>query len=128
LIIPALAAFILAGAGAVSAQQTSAPGRRTVELFGYGWDGGFTVGPDGKARLATYPRVQRVIAGSPAEAAGLRVGDELVVVDGRDGKQPPLFDHARAGTRVLLRIRRGDEEREISFVPRRAARVPSGGS
>jgi S1-C subfamily serine protease len=118
-------------AGAAAAQQASSAAtqrRGTVELFGYGWEGGIAVGPDGKPRLASYPRVRRVIAGSPAEAAGLRVGDQVVNVDGRDGKEPPLFEHARVGTRVVLRIRRGDEEREISFVPRRAAPAAPGGS
>ncbi|HET7230041.1 MAG TPA: PDZ domain-containing protein [Longimicrobium sp.] len=102
-----------------SAQEAvTAPGRPSVIEFSYGWNGGITLGPGGKARVASYPRVVTVAPSSPAAAAGLRAGDMIVSVDGRDGMSTPLFENVRAGRAVVLRIRRGDEEREIRFVPR----------
>ncbi len=113
------AATMLAGhARSAAAQEAAPPIRPTVVEFRYGWTGGISMGPDGTARVSTYPRIVDVVPSSPAAQAGLRVGDTILSVNGRDGLNPPLFEGVRAGARVVMRIRRGDEEREISFVPR----------
>jgi C-terminal processing protease CtpA/Prc len=102
-----------------SSQEVTAPVRgRSVIEFTYGWDGGFSRGADGNVRMRDYPSVKAVVAGSPAARAGLRVGDLIVSSNGRDGRTPPLFEGIRPGTQVVLRIRRGDDEREITFVAR----------
>jgi hypothetical protein len=55
-------------------------------------------------------KVGRVLAKGPAEAAGLRPGDVLVGIDGREvrdlGSFYPLLSTYKPGERVLLRIRR----------------------
>jgi hypothetical protein len=39
----------------------------------------------------------------------------IVSVNGRDGRQSPLFRDLRPGSTIVMRVRRGDEEREIRF-------------
>jgi len=87
--------------------------------FSYGWTEGPIVKPDGTAQFENYPVVKDVTPDSPASEAGVRSGDVIVSVNGRDGRSPPLFNNVRPEEPVVLRVRRGDEEREIRFVPRR---------
>lgn len=70
----------------------------------------------GPNREYTHPTVLRLASGSTAEAAGLQVGDTIVSVDGRDTRQPPMFADDSPGVRHLMRIRRGGEEMELTFV------------
>jgi regulator of sigma E protease len=64
------------------------------------------------------PIVGAVDAGSPAEKAGLRPGDEIVSID---GKALPSWEQAqyhivlRPERSLAMRVRRGGEEREISL-------------
>ena len=89
----------------------------------------FTVVP---ARLAEYeigdagiyprllPRIAQLVAGAPAAEAGLRVGDEVRVVDGRSlANAAELIAHieTRAGTPVRLEIVRGGAPLAITVVP-----------
>jgi C-terminal processing protease CtpA/Prc len=62
------------------------------------------------------PTVSLVEPGSPAALAGLRVGDAIVELNGVDTRGTPLFASREPGTRYLLRIRRGNEEREVALV------------
>ena len=105
------------------AQSESSPARRpSVVEFRYAWGGGIVRGADGTIRVPSYPHVLDVVPSSPAAQAGLRAGDQIVAVNGRDGMHPPLFEDVRVGTRVVLRVRRDDEEREITFIPREPQR------
>jgi hypothetical protein len=58
-------------------------------------------------------RVEAVYGGGPAERAGIRVGDEILSVDGHSTKSPalgPVYGPGLApGDTVTLQIRRGDE-------------------
>jgi len=62
-----------------------------------------------------YPTVSSVVEGSAAARAGLRVGDVIVSLNGRDARRPPLLAGVSRGTEVVLRVRRGDEERDIRY-------------
>jgi len=62
--------------------------------------------------------VAEVVPGSPAAAAGLRVGDVIIAIDGgdvRNGNQLlQMLAKRNAGERVRLRIARGGDERNIN--------------
>lgn len=116
----AVAALSAVPAG-LSAQQSVSTGggsqRPGASLgFAWGWDGGITMGEDGAVQVSTYPTVKQIREGSAAARAGLRAGDRIISANGRDGRRPPLFEDVRPGSRVVLRIRRADEEREITFL------------
>lgn len=72
---------------------------------------------------ATLPvTVNQVAAAGPAAAAGLRVGDRLVTIDGTpldgvlpDGAMMLLMNH-RAGTTATLGIERGGVAQVIKLV------------
>ena len=58
-----------------------------------------------------HPQLTMVIAGSPAETAGLKVGDVILAANGLDTTDHALIDQISksAGTPVRLSIRRGTE-------------------
>jgi eukaryotic-like serine/threonine-protein kinase len=63
-------------------------------------------------------RVKVVVAGSPAEAAGLRLGDRIVSMNGNgvgDGAVPLFF--ARAGEPVTVLVERGGVTRPVLVTP-----------
>ena len=62
--------------------------------------------------------VMRIDAGSPAATAGLQLGDVMLEVAGVAASSPqrPLAALA-AGVTYVLRIRRGEGEREVTLVP-----------
>lgn len=66
------------------------------------------------------PRIGRVEAGSPAEAAGLLPGDELRAVDSRPLGSPAdlvAYLEPRPGQRVVLEILRGTDKLDLAVVP-----------
>jgi regulator of sigma E protease len=74
------------------------------------------------------PVVDEVVAGSPAEAAGLQSGDRILATDGR---AMTLWDEwvdyvqARPGETLSVRIQRDGGERDVALVPERQ-RLESG--
>jgi S1-C subfamily serine protease len=74
-----------------------------------------TAGPN-PVVTAGYPRVRAVYPNSPAHQAGVVAGDVIVEVDGRDSRDTGAL-WLQPGVRYTLRIRRGEEEREVAFVP-----------
>jgi membrane-associated protease RseP (regulator of RpoE activity) len=94
-----------------------------ARTFGFAWGMSTRPGPDHSPTFG-HPYVTVVVPGSNAARAGLVVGDTIVSVNGRDTRQPPLFPVRRAGTEYVLLVRRGGEERELTYVfpePQRAA-------
>ncbi len=72
------------------------------------------------------PRVIQVVKGSPAEAAGLRSGDEIFSVDGHpvvNSGDFVAYVEKRAGKRLSIVVQRGGEEIPITVVPRDAGGV-----
>jgi serine protease Do len=60
--------------------------------------------------------VTSVDSGSPAEKAGLRAGDVITSIDGRNIQSPGDFGRElRTGTKPTLKIIRDKQEREIKF-------------
>jgi len=69
-----------------------------------------------------YPSVQSTIAGSPAEAAGLKAGDEIIAVDGhRMVFRTMVIDAVskKADQPVEFTIRRNDQDQTIAVTPRK---------
>jgi S1-C subfamily serine protease len=121
LITAALACLALHGRPAAAQERVSgapAPaGARGANLgFAYAWTGGITVGPNGEMRKKNPPHVNQVVPGSVGERAGIRAGDVIVSVNGRDSRAMPMFGGVKPGDTIVLRIRRGNEEREISYL------------
>jgi peroxiredoxin len=69
--------------------------------------------------------VTRVYSGSPAQEAGLVVGDVILSVDGARVQSPKEVAAKMAGLRpgkpMVLRIRHGSDERDVELVPARFA-------
>lgn len=66
-------------------------------------------------------RVEDVVADSPAAAAGLKVGDLVLAVNGRKATELPLAEareilKGAPGTRVRLQVKSGEAEREVAVV------------
>ncbi|HXZ42171.1 MAG TPA: aspartyl protease family protein [Terriglobales bacterium] len=66
--------------------------------------------------------VMDVTAGGPAAAAGIKVGDKIVAVDGQPAAQITLpdlrkrFKSESAGTKVRLAVKSGDQQRDVELV------------
>jgi predicted metalloprotease with PDZ domain len=108
-----LFAVALAVPGAVRAQEDDdcpCPGMIGVVFQSTGEDG------DGV-------RIIDVRRGSPADSAGVHEGDVVIRINGRDAEDAfdDLPEELKAGDRVRLRLRRGDDERDVEIV---AARRP----
>jgi S1-C subfamily serine protease len=62
-----------------------------------------------------------VLANSPAEHAGLRAGDQVLAVDGRDIGQwdlpqiSDLLDEGEPGRKVPVRVLRGGQEKKLNI-------------
>lgn len=62
---------------------------------------------------ASYPVVTQVDGGSPADRAGLREGDEILEVNGKDARTLSSWFAATPGEEVSIRVLRNGKQREI---------------
>ena len=72
----------------------------------------------GDATTGTGAQVAAVVDGGPAERAGLRVGDRIVAIGGREVTRPndvsAIVTEREPGDRIQVRVRRGADERTLS--------------
>jgi regulator of sigma E protease len=81
----------------------------------------YEFGDTGGMYPVVLPRVTRVLPASPAEAAGLLIGDEIRSTDGRAVTDPASFVEyiaARPGQTVQIEIARGAAVQTLAVVPR----------
>jgi S1-C subfamily serine protease len=69
--------------------------------------------PDGSYHVVNHPVVTRVDSGSVSAQAGFRLGDVLLAVNGRDTREARPFRLQPGEERWVVRIRRGEEEKEL---------------
>ena len=66
------------------------------------------------------PLIDEVIAGKPADRAGLKAGDHIVAIDGEAVRSPAdvaARTNAKPGVPVTFRIARGGVERDVALTP-----------
>jgi C-terminal processing protease CtpA/Prc len=114
LLIPAIV-LTVAAAPAVRAQQILLGGGNPVRI-GFNYHGLAQRGADGTVRFADFPVVTAVDSGSAPQAAGLAPGDEIIEVNGHDGREAALFRVRAPGTKYSIRVRRGTDTRQIDWV------------
>jgi regulator of sigma E protease len=88
-------------------------------LSGEDWEGNFLAVLGLRTDLGA-PVVRGVIAGKPAAAAGIRVGDAIVAVDGTPVRSPAdvaAITNAHPGERVTFTLRRDGAEMQTELVP-----------
>ena len=68
-----------------------------------------------------HPQIRNVLAGEPAERAGIRRGDVIVAIDGEPVRSPDnaLVEriNASANRPLTLTVKRGDREQDIEVTP-----------
>jgi S1-C subfamily serine protease len=78
--------------------------------------------------LRVFPNARPFVAvvspESPAAAAGFMVDDVVLSIDGRDSLERPLFPGLAPGRAYTVRVKRGDEERELRIVAAAPRAVP----
>ena len=71
-----------------------------------------------------HPVIDQVLPGNPAEKGGVKVGDQLVKIDGKSVDGMPLADVAKmlrgaAGTKVRITVQRAGESQTRKFTLKR---------
>lgn len=115
-VLPLMAVVTIAATTRAQAPSaTSAPAPKAGSR-GFAYSSSLAPDEGGHQRWADYPVVRHVYTGSPALAAGLREGDVILSVNGRDGTEAEAYHNPRVGDRWTLRVQRGTREFEVSFI------------
>jgi hypothetical protein len=103
----------------------SGPSKRFGLVYSYDMEG-LLIGNGRRLppRAPHHPVVSGLLAGSPAAASGLQVGDTILSANGRDGREKNLFPDRAPGARYELRVRRAGANREFSFAVGRPEDYP----
>jgi S1-C subfamily serine protease len=109
------AALLLAGAPSARAQISMSGGNSSAPKLGFAYRGAPQIN-NGQISFADFPVVSAVDSGSAAQAAGIAVGDVILAVNGKNGREGRLFRERAPGTKYVLSVRRGEEVKEITFV------------
>jgi S1-C subfamily serine protease len=97
------------------------PEARPQGYMGVSFSGAVQMRRDGDGpvvyRYLEAPVVESVDPGSPAEAAGLRRGDRIVLFAGKDAADRDIVfaDHLKPGTTLPMRIEREGRTRDVSL-------------
>jgi hypothetical protein len=98
--------------------RTRDPSRASLGIGSLSWEEG--KGPafrSGKVQPPTgFPTVDKLRTDGRLWRGGLRDGDVILAVNGKDARQTMLFNDAHPGARYDIRVRRGGEEREFQVV------------
>lgn len=122
--VPLLATVTLAALPSTVAAQQPAPGtggqsvtssrvKPKVPYSGINISMVPLFGPGGTMRWAHHPTIDTVDPGSPAARVGLRPGDVVLLVNGRDSREPEAM-HGEPGTVYVFRVRRGSAIRDYT--------------
>jgi S1-C subfamily serine protease len=90
-------------------------GNTSAPKLGFAYRGAPLI-TNGQISFAEFPVVSAVDSGSAAQAAGIAVGDVILAVNGKNGREGRLFVERAPGTKYVLSVRRGEEVKEITFV------------
>lgn len=115
----AFALLLLPAALAAQTTGTAPAGSRPVGCRGTSSESSSIsgVGPGGQTVvIPSYPRIVDVQEDSPAEVAGMRYGDLVLLQDGRDLVANPPTEPRLAGDTVQLVVLRGETEVPITIV------------
>jgi len=71
--------------------------------------------PNGQWGFEQFPVVTRVDSGSVSAQAGLRLGDVLLSVNGKDARDAKLFRREHGEPRWVMKVRRGAQEMDLTM-------------
>jgi len=91
-------------------------GRPTPGFHGIVYGGRMHYASNGEIAWDGPLTVKAVYCASPADRAGLRPGDVILSVNGRDSRRPRVLAATRAGLVFHLRVRRGSQILRITVV------------
>lgn len=130
-LLPLLVVALYIGAPAASAQEASPPATAATQppqprlalYTGIQIAGTAQMNPDGTVTPTSYLTVRNVAPGSPADSAGVEVGDIIIEINGQDTRTPSAVA-LRPGAPNTYRLRRGEMEFEVVITTRTRPGAP----
>lgn len=113
------AALVLAPSDAAAQSRTRANTDRITPIATAGCSGA-SWARFRTAEGTTFPVVTQVENGSPADHSGLKEGDVILTVNGRDSRTLDSWFVAAPGEDVVVRVQRAGKERDVHVTAGRA--------